>query len=1057
MRKLLLSAFAALLAFPAFAQDAVGDDVTKYITNPGFDEDLTWQADGSTKAIVDKNRALSNRSGGWFAADSTGYAHATTPKRKDGHTPAWNGFAGRIKGWTFDNKDHKSFEWTYFGSVPYALGSDAVAIADDGTTYLTPPATKPSDDNGDDNVGALYLRAGWGGWATYTQNVHLPVGKYRLTYWVYNANYENSKSNTKAKNMTMVICRRDTTTDSDGFNTQEWTKHTIDFTATDSITIQFGYMSDGGSVKNPYVWIDGLKLVKTGDVTLQEVLYSDLEVLTNEFDEVETTVMDYAGLSQECEDWKEKLYEYSADNTVEELKAASADASAALAKIKEAASAISTIQSLIDDAQKLYAKSYPGAADLETAMNNASTTMTDGTSDQILAEVTTMKEAINTYIKSQEASETSPADYTYYVSCPWFIKESLEPTVSSDGTVTYSGGNSANYTSGSSNDDFSSEGWYKGSFTSGDQRLNFAQGRSCWNAWGTNFSEISINQDLTGLPNGYYKVQGDLITQSDYVTDQHVFAKSSVESSISNPLISGDWSTDGNGTWTTLTTNDKVIVVDGKLTIGAAGTGANGNQSGWFCATNFKLLYLGAATDAEIQAAINKRAADVQALADTMHYAADKAAVLDSIAAFKTSSDLTVLNNGLKLGQASEAKYAEVMAEGKTLPTVPTKVAENAYAPVNNLVKWAYNVTNSYLTSSQATYTKVDAKITALKLYSESFYTAAHEADSVYQTLSNETAKSVITNTLSTLTTTLETGDTLQNDTIVNACIAQLRYAYAIAQAQENYENNLNASDFTGNIQNPDAASTSGWTIDKGTGNNYTGSGQYYKRSEETTHKYFDSYNSTPGALNYYGYQLVEGLPNGTYNVKVACRTAGNGAYVFAANGTEKKDTTWVEIPLQTRHTTTTEGNDTIVYSTDSYGAIYENAIAEYNSDPTKSELTEYTQTNGGSGRGWEWVEFSVDVTDHTLTIGMTTDSTRTGKAFTGTWFSVVDWSLTLTAKGDNTGWNGPATGITDIKNNTIDAVDAIYNINGVRLQSAKEPGLYIVVKNGKARKVLVK
>ena len=90
------------------------------------------------------------------------------------------------------------------------------------------------------------------------------------------------------------------------------------------------------------------------------------------------------------------------------------------------------------------------------------------------------------------------------------------------------------------------------------------------------------------------------------------------------------------------------------------------------------------------------------------------------------------------------------------------------------------------------------------------------------------------------------------------------------------------------------------------------------------------------------------------------------------------------------------------------------------------------------------------------MTIGQTTDGARTGKPFEGTWFSVVDWSLTLTAKGDNSDWNGPLTGVKDLNTTQSTAADGIYSIDGRR---ATQPtrGLYIVVRNGKANKVLVK
>ena len=98
----------------------------------------------------------------------------------------------------------------------------------------------------------------------------------------------------------------------------------------------------------------------------------------------------------------------------------------------------------------------------------------------------------------------------------------------------------------------------------------------------------------------------------------------------------------------------------------------------------------------------------------------------------------------------------------------------------------------------------------------------------------------------------------------------------------------------------------------------------------------------------------------------------------------------------------------------------------------------------------------NIEVVDHTLTIGLTSDSTKTGKPTTVTWYSATDFTLTLTKLGNNEGWNGPITGITEIKNEALKA-DAIYNINGQRVANTGSKGLYIVVRNGKAVKVATK
>ncbi len=1078
MRKVLLLSLAAVLGAPAFAQeDQIGDDCTKYIVNAGFDEDLTWQADGSTKTIVDKSKNLSNRSQQWLAEDGSGYCWGgiSTRKRKDDAAFGWNGFLGIVKGWTAANGNNNSVaEWTYFGTAPYNIGEKAVPIADDGDTYLAAPPTKPEDAQGDDNVGFLYLRAGWGGWATYSQNVHVPVGKYTLTYWVYNANYEGSKGNTNAQNLSNVICRRDTVTDQTGFNAATWEKHSMDITATDSLTITFGFKSSGGSGSNPFVIIDDIRLVKTDNVTRAEVLASDISLICANFDEIETDLMDYQGVVSEIEDAKIAADDASMSDDEAELQAAYDAAVAAYERFAAVKGNVAKVQALESKATALRETAYPGLEALDAAVNAAEVAITNGTCAEIEAQIAALDAAIKNYIASKEATEADPADYTYFAQNTWFIKDGLEPKVNADGSCTYPNGTkedgTANYSAGSSNDDFTSNGWYKGTaFTGGDQRLNFAQGRSCWNAWGQGFTEISINQDITGLPNGYYTVSADLITQPSYVTDQHVYAKSALEDAISEPLTSGNWSDNNDGAWTTLTSG-KVLVHDGKLTIGAAGTGkgSGGDQSGWFCATNFKLNFVGKATDEDIANAIAKKTATADALVAGMHYAADKASVQDSIDAYKNNNDLAVLNNGIALGQASEAKYTEVMAEGKTIPTVSAAMADaSSYAPVHDIVAYAWNKTNAYLNSSEATYTAIDGKISELKRYAVTYYNAAAKLDSVSKSLKSATAKEALAGTLAAQVAVLEAGDTIQSDATITSLVAQLNAAIAKAEAQEAYEKNPAATDYTNVIQNPDAASEEGWNITKGNGDKASTSGQYYD-SRQSSHKYFDSYNSTAGALNFYADQKVEGLPNGTYNVAVYARTAGNGAYVFSANGTEKTDTTWVEIPLQTFNythnnqaiggDTAADGSDSIVSATNIYGKVWEDAVVAYQNDPTNDQLAGITSANNGSGYGWETLSWTAEVINHELTIGMTTDSTRTGKAgFTGTWFSVVDWTLTLVKAGDNTGWNGPITGVKEIETAAVKKADAIYTINGQRVASMSKSGLYIVVENGKAKKVMVK
>lgn len=1078
MKKLLLLAVGAMLSFPVMAQDAIGADVTKYITNAGFDEDLTWNADGSTKSIFDKSESLSGRSWAWYAEDYSVYCYSKTAgngnwKRND-VSFSWNGFIGRIKGWelTTDKKITPPYaatspEWVYFGTVPYDLAENSIPIADDNNgSFLTVPE-RPAAVEGN-NVGFLYMRAGWGAYATYKQQVKLPCAKYKLEYWAININ----GNATNGENLSKVTCRRDEWKDETGFNDREWTKHEIEFTPTDEFTIEFGFRSSQGSNKNPFLCIDGIKLTKIDDAKEDEILRADIQMYY--IPELETVIYSgdldsYSGAVAELQGVLDDLYTVEDSEDLDVLRDAAAAAKAALAKAEKLAEVGPELDSLIGDAEAAAATTdYPGKSDLANAINNAANVSAYGTCDEIEAAIAVLQEAIMKYYFSQSASEESPADYTFLVKNPWFIKSSAI-TFDTDGNPIYPNANGDTngeniYSNGSSNVDLTSEGWYIGQDGS-DQRLNWVQGRSCWNAWGSNFNQRAIFQDLTGLPTGYYKVSADLITQPGYATNQHVLAVATLDESISPFLTVEGWNADDptQGVWTTLTTEKKILVVDGKLTIGAEGNGSSDTGSaGWFCATNFKLLFLGGATQEEVDEALGDRVADIVSQSEAMHFAGDKAKVDELLAQYQSEKDLEFLTEAANLATTSEEKYAAVMGEDAYVTTVANTLAGTGYGAANEIAQYAYNQALAWMASEVATYAKVDSVINHVKSYIDVYVPAYNEAAGVAENTSSETVKTYLGNLMSRHKNLLLSA--IQPIDDVQAMADELTIAINMAGRQEQFDADPNATDYTGFIINPAAESEVGWTLDKGTGDKNTTSGQYYN-SNDATHRYFDSYNSTEGALNFYGEQLVVGVPNGTYTLGADVRTSGEGAFIFGANVTEEKtDTLWCEIPLQTYEVYNDETMQMEpVNATDKYGAIWEAAVAAFQSmletDPNYFTTQGIVNANAGNGFGWEHVEIpGIVVTDHKILIGMTTDVERTGKPFTGKWFSVTNWTLTLTNAGDNSGWTGPMeTGIEDISIVDQKAVDGIYTINGQRLNRVNRPGLYIVVRNGKAMKVLMK
>lgn len=1045
---------AAAFCLTATAQE---EDVTHLIKNAGFDTGLTFTDEGKPVNETTATGKTTSRSRFIVSTDGSYYAVPTDGKSTNVNGDlGWYGFLGNIDGWEIpDDKNDKGEylyittepEWKYFGAIPYSVKEGYLALADGDKRFFVPP-TKPEGHDTDDNTGFLYLRAGWGGACVYKQTVNLPCAKYRLEYWTINTNTDATAA---AVNLSKVTCRKDVFTDDGGLNSTEWTKHEIEFTPVDEFSIEFGFKSEGISSKNPFLCIDGIKLYKTGEASEEEIYSGDLYALQGEFYELSSNYGEYAGLSAEAEELAFSIDEIVDGGDVAEMKAAIESLTAAKELIIKAVETVPSLIALYDKATAALANNYPGAAALQAVTDKFDGVVNEGTAAEILAYYDELKAAYNTYMMSQEATEANPADYTFLVKNPLFVKEGNEPTI--DGNVfTYP--NQDTFEAGKAPEIATSETWYKsGTCTDGDQRLNYAQGRVCWNAWRANADgkTLAVSSDIANLPNGYYKVAGDLITESAYVNDQHVFATSALQSANSASLTEGLWNSNNDGQWTTLT-SDKVLVHDGKLTIGASGTLANKNQSGWFCATNFKLYYLGAASEEEVQAALAAKAEYANTLVAAMHFGADKANATDSIAEYTKTGDLAFLNAAIKLAEASEAKYEAINAEGQTIPTVAQNIADNTYAEAAEIVKAGYDATLAYI--NNGTYNKVDSIITILKGYAETYAPVYNSAAEALAAMTSETAKKALSETMANQKAVLVAN--LMSTDYINAAVLELKAAIAVAQAQDNYENNPDATDYTGFIMNAKSESTDGWTVIKGDGDGPVKKGQYF--TDDANRNYFDTWNATAGKNNLYIEQVIEGLPNGTYTLGANVRTSGLGACIFGAVGTEAADTTWMEIPMQTyTHQDNATGEWVTDDATDKYGQIWEDAVKALQTDKENAYLASISNANAGKGRGWMHLDIpNIEVTNHTLTIGLTSDSTKTNKHTTVTWYSATDFTLTLTAKGNNDGWNGPVTGITEIENEALKS-DAIYNINGQRVANLGKQGLYIVVRNGKATKVMTK
>lgn len=1080
MKKIFTLALSAMLlgASSVFAQE---EDVTNYIVNPGFDEDLTFQTNGAMKEAVSTTTSLSDRSWAYIAEDSTVYARpkdTSGQSRPDGRKmEAVNGFKGRIKGWTMEsNADFPKCEWTYFGSVPYDLAPQSVPIADDGSTYLEVPARPTEFDGGE---GFVYLRAGWTNSAVFKQVVKLPCAQYRLEYWTINI---NPNTTAVAADLTQITCRKDVFKDEEGtgLQNQEWTKHEFEFTPTAEFTMQFGYeAANAGSGGQPIVALDGIKLYKIGEADAEQLLMSDINDLVDEILEmVQMEPYDqYEGLIEEASDTAEEFRSAHGQAAMEEalrgLKAYKEHLEALAADIEEFESVYATAISLQESDVH-----YPAFDEFNKAVTRISAEVAEAGSESFAKLSDELTQAINEYRMSQVATADNPADYTFLIASPYFTKIAANPIIdfNEDGSIAaVSYPNEGEYTAGSAPEDGNSEGWVKAGTSEGDQRLNYVQGRVCWNAWRQNAQDVAVATTLADVPNGYYTVSAEMITQADYVSNQHVYASSNLQDAVSPNLSAGNWNDDNTGEWEYLTT-EKVLVNDGKLTVGALGSAIDGstNQTGWFCVTNFRLMYYGPATAEEIAAAEQARYADAKNQINTIHLAGDKAALLDSIADAEAAKDLDKVNRALDIAKASEDKYNGVISG--SYKDLQDNIANEYSADAIALAQVPVQEMTDYIASATATYEAIDAKTAILRYYRDTLIPALQNAEAVKEDIKAANGKAVIESTIASVKANLT--QYTDNTEYLDEQVAALNAAISVAQAAD--VEIVDGADITVFIINPTCnnsdkkVSPSGWTgemSDSGNGQ-YTNNGQQYNGGDA---HYMDAWNGTAAMLKYKESQVLD-VPNGTYTLSALMRTTGEGFYLYAI--ADEGTPVLAEAVATVTPKKYIYGAEEDEVKTDTYGAlwcaaadlvmqkfgitgptesstIYDLAVeANDGSEECPEGFDEDTwatfAANGGTGRGWFSNSLRVEVKNHKLEIGVATgDAFEGANAFAGTWLSADNFTLTLTSAGDNTGWD-VTTGIADIK--AAPAKSGIFNLNGQAVDASYKG---IAIKNGK--KVLMK
>ena len=120
-------------------------------------------------------------------------------------------------------------------------------------------------------------------------------------------------------------------------------------------------------------------------------------------------------------------------------------------------------------------------------------------------------------------------------------------------------------------------GWEDMKITSGDA----TDGDKHYNLWAQKVTSLNLYQELT-LPAGHYKLSAQMKTNTQGLSDQHVYVRTGAGTINSSNLSKNDY------TWETLTVSF-TLEAEGTVTIGAASTGNGTNEKGWFCIDDFRL------------------------------------------------------------------------------------------------------------------------------------------------------------------------------------------------------------------------------------------------------------------------------------------------------------------------------------------------------------------------------------------------------------------------------------------------------------------------------------
>lgn len=799
------------------------------------------------------------------------------------------------------------------------------------------------------------------------------------------------------------------TTKGSGVNWEQLTTP-IFFVDSPEDVIRIGARSVGDGASSLGIFhLDGFFLEFVGDLDDDRVVINkELATLNMLRDELENCINSqeletYSGLALALYDVLDSSFDIDEEN-LEAILAEQERIKEAIDHAKAGVKLAYRLEAMIGYYSTLLELAYDGldafqqALDAAIVIYNAYDVTTYEGYEQAIAD---LEAAYYAYYLSQPASADAPADYTFLLSAPSFYDEFCGLSV---------------YEMNGDNREVwgDEEGWIR---TGNYGHADYLGDKICWSSWGAWFGTMTMRQELTDIPNGYYSATCLAAAIEGEITNQRLFVKSFETSYSPIMTIGGDWNFQS---WETMTTAI-VAVIDGKLTIGFTSDNLNGGSTGWYCVADFKLNYHGPISEEQYQALLADKVKRAAATECNLHgdYAPLYGAIEVARAAVTTEEILAAadtLDKAVQHIEASNNAYQNFV-EG-VLSATELSASTLMGAPAEMLYNVIGRVT-AVCASDTATCRVLPYLEQVLRDY-DAYAFAVTEYDTEVEMLADVEVQKWVDEYNVTLQKQLEyanayfaSGVTLDNYILVLAHHLQAIKAYPVCK--EAAESDGEEVDMTDLIMNPDAESEIGWTFDKGTGNTHRSQGCHY--SGDPNWKYFDSWNPTPGQLNFRAHQAVRNVPNGTYRLEFAIRTDCNqGVVVYTVTGDTASDTLMVSGGGANRNPEPQyDGNGNMVLDENGepvheYSSLYWGSIWEQAQEGTAEKLA-----NNGYGHGWNAYKIEdVKVTNRQLTIGITTDSLVSKIPFDGCWFSVADFKLILVSYDANN--EAPEEWITEIE-----------------------------------------